>query len=577
MKLIVKEYLSSLKERDELDAVLPDLLSQLGLNVYSRPARGTRQDGVDVGAVGSLDGGPERVYLFSIKSGDLSRREWDGESAQSLRPSLNEILDSYIPNRLPVEHRDKDISICVTLGGDVLEPVRPLLTGYISQNTRDRVSFEEWNGDRLATHIQSCFLREDLLPDKSRSLLRKALAMLDEADVSYRHFAALIRALSDVRASSDRQKLIALRQMSICLWILFSWAREAKNTECAYRGAELTLLHAWTIARQYAERDDKLAREVAQSFFGVFQAYSEASAEFMRANVLPYVNKLHAVSVAVQGSSHLDINLRLFDILGRLGLEGIWSYWFSSRESDSTPELRDKHLNETLLLSEAVKSLINNNPTLLLPTKDDQAIDIVIAFSLLSLDGGNHGFISEMMRELIGRARFSYEADGRYPCVVQSYGDLLEHPKRGDDSYKKGATSASIFYPYLALWAALLGDEEVYGNVAEMKKTLLQHCTFQFWYPDEGSEKHMYSNSDVHGAALSNVAVERTQGDFLSQVFGECDRSNQFAEMSAVKCGWWPLLLIACRHYRLPPPLHLFRGLRPDLLTPTQPVDAPVS
>lgn len=53
MKLIIKEYLSSLKERDELDAVLPDLLSQLGLNVYSRPARGTRQDGVDVGAVGS--------------------------------------------------------------------------------------------------------------------------------------------------------------------------------------------------------------------------------------------------------------------------------------------------------------------------------------------------------------------------------------------------------------------------------------------------------------------------------------------------------------------------------------------
>lgn len=44
MKLIIKEYLASLKERDELDAVLPDLLSQLGLNVYSRPARGTRQD-----------------------------------------------------------------------------------------------------------------------------------------------------------------------------------------------------------------------------------------------------------------------------------------------------------------------------------------------------------------------------------------------------------------------------------------------------------------------------------------------------------------------------------------------------
>ena len=49
MKLILKQYLSSLRERGELDAILPDLLSQLGLIVFSRPGRGTRQDGVDVG------------------------------------------------------------------------------------------------------------------------------------------------------------------------------------------------------------------------------------------------------------------------------------------------------------------------------------------------------------------------------------------------------------------------------------------------------------------------------------------------------------------------------------------------
>ena len=133
MKLIIKEYLASLKERGELDVVLPDLLSQLGLNVYSRPARGTRQDGVDVGAVGSLDGEAEKVYLFSIKPGDLTRRDWDGDSAQSLRPSLNEILDSYIPNRMPAEHRGKDIVICIAIGGDVQEQVRPLITGYTSQ------------------------------------------------------------------------------------------------------------------------------------------------------------------------------------------------------------------------------------------------------------------------------------------------------------------------------------------------------------------------------------------------------------------------------------------------------------
>ena len=69
MKLIIRQYLASLKERGELDAILPDLLSELGLNVYSRPSRGTRQDGVDVAAVGKLEGDDtDKVYLFSIKS-----------------------------------------------------------------------------------------------------------------------------------------------------------------------------------------------------------------------------------------------------------------------------------------------------------------------------------------------------------------------------------------------------------------------------------------------------------------------------------------------------------------------------
>ena len=41
MKLLFRNYLASLRERNELDAVLPDLLSELGFVVYSRPQRGT--------------------------------------------------------------------------------------------------------------------------------------------------------------------------------------------------------------------------------------------------------------------------------------------------------------------------------------------------------------------------------------------------------------------------------------------------------------------------------------------------------------------------------------------------------
>jgi hypothetical protein len=51
MKLIIKDYLASLKERNELDALLPTLLSQMGLTILSAPSIGNRQYGVDISAL----------------------------------------------------------------------------------------------------------------------------------------------------------------------------------------------------------------------------------------------------------------------------------------------------------------------------------------------------------------------------------------------------------------------------------------------------------------------------------------------------------------------------------------------
>jgi hypothetical protein len=560
LKLIIKEYLSSLRERGELDVILPDLLSQMGLNVYSRPGRGTRQDGVDVGAVGSLNGDPEKVYLFTIKPGDLTRPAWDTE-VQSVRPSLNEILDTYIPTRLPNEHRGKDIVICICCGGDILEPVRPALEGFIQQNTKGNISFEEWNGDKLASLIQTNFLREDLLPKGARSHLRKSLAMIDEPETSYTHFAALIRSIS-AEALTDAERVTAIRQMSICLWILFAWTRDAANMEAAYLSGELTLLHAWSIARLYAGQKKKAPEAIKAAFSSIFLAYQQISTVFLAHNVFPHVSKLHALSTAVGASCSLDVNLKLFDLLGRLALDGIWAYWGAERFPPGEAERKQRILDIIHTYTSATKDLISNNPALLLPIKDSQSIDISIAVWLLAIDSNNQHDIRNWLSEILERARFAYATHGQYACVLNSYNELLTHPKRGDDEYRKNATSGSVLYPLIALWAALLDDDAMYSKVAALKSDHLGHCNFQFWYPDDSSEQHLYSNDGPHGAVLSHACVDRSKEELMAQVFGECDQTPHFRELSAVKFGWWPLIVVACRHYRLPLPLHLLQGFR---------------
>lgn len=385
--------------------------------------------------------------------------------------------------------------------------------------------------------------------------------MLDEPDVSYRHFAQLIQLLSTVDELSDAQRVTAIRQMNICLWILYVWAREAENIEAAYRSGELTLLHAWSVAKLEAGKDNKTTRAMQAALSSIFTAYHQICSEFLRVNVLPYADKPHAVSSAVRGSCSLDVNLKLFDILGRFGVIALWTFWGVQRCSEDESTAREQMLGEIQGYLEAIKALINNNPVLLLPLKDEQAIDISIALLALVIDGGNHDFILSWLGEMLARAKFSYEAHSRYPSVLCSYTELLEHPKSRDDDYRKNATSGSILYPVIALWAALLQDNQLYSKVAQVQE-LMPHCTYQLWYPDERSEDHLYKDSDAHGAMLANLVLNTSAHDFLAQVFGECEETKHFVDLSAVKYGWWPLIIVACRHYRLPLPLHLLIGLR---------------
>lgn len=565
MKLIIKQYIASLKERGELDELLPDLLSQMGLNVFSRPGRGTRQYGVDIGAVGSIEKEPETVYLLSVKPGDLTRKDWNSGSPQDLQPSLDEILTVYIHSHLPPEHKGKPISICICIGGDIKEEVRLNVTQYEETKKTDTINIVEWDGDRLASMIESYLLREDLLPNSIRPLLRKSLALLDEPEASFRHFSKLIKSFSGVGSKSDAQLITSIRQLNICLWILFAWARDTGNLEAAYLSGESTLLHAWELTKGHSAKRNKAAESIQSSFFSILNVYQLICRHYLAKKIIPHAGKLHGLSSAVRSSNKIDVNLKLFDVLGRLATSGIWSYWNASIGDKEYEERKQVYDREMDIISQAIKILIHNNPILLLPFKDDHAIDISLTLLFLSLKDSNEGYMNNWLKEMMERAIFAYKCHGPYPCILDSYRDLLEHPKRGDDEYRKEVTAGSILYPTIALWAALLKENDLYEKVKAAKDNHFRHCNFQFWYPDETSEDCLYINSDLHGAVLSDVRVDLSPKEFLEAVWTECDHTNHFDKLSAREHGFWPLILVACRHYRIPVPLHFTLSYREAL------------
>ncbi len=562
MKLIIREYLASLRERNELDALLPDLLSQMGLDVFSKPGIGNRQYGVDVAAFGSIEGGEEKVYLFSVKSGNLGRKDWNSGSVQDLQPSLDEIRDVYIPNYLPVAYKDKPIEVCICFGGNLKEDVRLNVSSYEEKYKTDLLSFSEWGGEKLSGYIEKYFLKEELLPKACRQSLRKSLAMLDEPETSLRHFRQLVLFLCNDTDKSPKEVLTSIRQLYLCLWVLFSWCREEDNLESAYLSTEFALLQSWQTSKIAFEKSDKVSTAILETLSSIQMLNLQVSSLFLETKVTPFTDKLYALSAAVRPSCGVDVNLKLFDIVGRLALCGLWAYWYvaKSDDSDMGKEIVKAFSKTIENYRVAIKQLISNNPILFTPYKDDQAIDVALAAWFLALDRNSHADLNAWLTQMTQQTSYLFQTNGKYPSTIRNYKELIEHPQKDTDEYRVSVTKASILYPLLSAFASVLKFTDLLSLMGSLKSEFLGHCNCQAWFLDEASELHLYKNDDNHGGVLSHLTVD--DGDaLLNEVFTECKNSPHFNELSVIKYQNWPMLLLACRHYRLPFPMHFLLEL----------------
>jgi hypothetical protein len=558
MKLVFRQYLASLRERRELDAVLPDLLSELGYTVLSRPSIGTRQYGVDIAALGPRDGaGKQRLYLFSLKQGDLTRADWDG-TPQALRSSINDIIDVYIPTRIPPAHRVREIVICLCFGGQIQEAVRDNVTLFTQAQTKPGLSFEEWNGDYLAGLLVDGVLREHLLDPQLRNHFQKAVAMVDEPDVAFKHFATLIRKLCATEETTPKQRTTILRQLYICLWVLFVWARDAGNLEAPYRASERVLLQAWPLIQGDVAKSTKSSEEIGVAFADLVNLHFRIWDAIIGEKILPFVEIEHAVSVAVDSAAPADVNLKLFETLGRMAMRGLWLLWEKSGTAPLPEHRQDWNSPEATALAQQIIFLVRANPILLTPIADSQAVDIAIALLFLSMMGDWDAGARNYAEGILQRVTYAYRTHNRYPTIHGDYRSLIQHPLERTDAHRQAETKGSTLFPLLGIWVSSLGPADAASFLAQFAAEKLDHCNCQFWLPGTDSEAKFYNGDTHHGVALCNVPITEDGDDAMKVVAAETARSSPFNALSAVKLGHWPLIALACRHYRLPMPPNLW-------------------
>ncbi len=535
MKIILKEYLASLKERGDLDkSVLPNLLAEIGLRVLNTPMIGTRQNGVDIAAVGKIKGEDEEryLYLFCIKAGNITRRDWDG-GVQAVRPELNEICDVYLRTNVAAEHAGLPVRIILCCGGELDETVLMNWAGYSTEYQTERVSYQEWNGDRLADLMMRCLLARELLDEAPRRNFQKAVAMVNEPSACYEYSRAFLHDLLLEEGLAPNIQLLRLRQAYICLNAVTTWAIEADNFESIYTVSELGIMLSWNIVRAQppSRRPTQHDRALGLLLDQFIKLYLACSERYLAKTAYEHSQQLHALSTSVRSREALDVNLALFELLGRLAIRGCWTASLAQTFTEEHTDLSKALKDSTRRVLDTIVELVNSNPTLNSPFKDDHMIEIALVMYLAQITGSAPRF-APWLKSIAQQTTLALAINSHYPTCFREYADLLNHPVSADDSYRAEACSGSILYPYLFVWLEYVAIDEEKVEFKERLATFLPNCTHQAWLPDEETDAHIWRGETYHGVCVTDLSPQRgfeKVAETLNSAIENCKDINEIS------------------------------------------------
>jgi hypothetical protein len=273
--------------------------------------------------------------------------------------------------------------------------------------------------------------------------------------------------------------------------------------------------------------------------------------EFIEQRVLPYAEIRHGISMATGSRSSLDVNLALFEVLGRIGLAGLWLHWIGER-GDATH--KEHTQNSIVQLTQTGLALIRNNPVLCLPITDRQGTSIALFLQLWLASGLDATGVTSWLQEMVYRLTFSIHTRGRYTSSLSDYRDLAEHPRDKSDEYFKEATAGSTIVPLLAAWLHALGATEAVEALSRLAQKELKHCTLQLWLPDVTSEEKIYIGGSSHGRALCGLPLNKGGRQLIATIAEACRMDADSQNLSPIQSGFWPVIMVACHHHQLPIP-----------------------
>lgn len=371
-RILISEYLDSLKEDGELDHIFPLLLEMMEYKLLARPAdsKGQSQYGKDVVAIKEIDGVMTRFY-FELKGGsdrnidDHVLNKKDGV-IESLRASKNtSYIDKTIPgfDTLPARY-------ILVHNGSLKENAKPTLNGFVSREFAEG-EFDRWDLAHLSKLFSENLFNEYLMAKKgdNAGLFKKTLALLDVPEYDMKHFFELVDSLcKNTSAKGKRSRLKFYSSLALMGMMIYTYCKSFNNLDRAKLCITYIALKAWHWTLQHKLERRPSVRKSFELILGIqliiFQEYFNKT--------LPMAVLQNGMYVERGGEfEEMGYSLRCSDFLNYL-------VYYIKLRNHFKPDTDRSHEIDT------VRKIIESNPSgMAKPLLDNQSVAYVNVFILL--------------------------------------------------------------------------------------------------------------------------------------------------------------------------------------------------
>ena len=532
MRLIIKEFLTHLKEKDELDLLLHELLVQMGYTIDSYPQTGNRQYGVDIHASKR-----KNLSLFVIKQNNITRDTWD-VNKNSVRQSINEILDFYLSLVIRNKSYEK-INIIVATNGYLSEAVATSWHGYIKKNKSwesYEIHYEFWSIDTISQKIEQYMLNERVFDKSMQSSMRKALYFIEENDYKNTFFESIVdQHISKLRV--DKKSKLTSESKKILSSLLLStqmiayYAASYKKYKISIMVNEYTLIRYW----KFLLENQLLGYAKWSGLVSKFCPYYEKWNLMYYEKIKYFCNTKDAFP---EFETIVEQKIVLYETLGFLSTFAFYEY-FNSGKREAIQKA------DEILVS--IIKLICNNPQIYYPPYDNHIGIIVMIYRLFEAMGKKDSAKNLLLNLSIKMMNY-YQLCQKYPAPSDSFKEALNIEYNENDI---GDYETSGFWGYILLWIARLSYCELYTKLCSFLNDEIGNVTKCIWIQNHEEEVLFFDKYAMNksGTGKCFKTPDNYKEFYEMNNFDDLLKKINTIKFSYEEYSFPSLEMIVCRYY----------------------------